>query len=284
LSGPQLEEIAKSFCKSEKFEYIEFVGRGAFKESFKARHSDGSLIAVKVFRGGVTNARSDREIDALRRCSHPQIARLGFVKSLNVGGATYLVTCEEYLSGGTLTRRLDGPGVLSVDETRSMAIALVDALSHIAALGLVHRDIKPDNIMFREDGRTPVIVDFGLVRDLSAESLTQTWLLRGPGTPFFAPPEQLLNEKALIDWRADQFSLGVVLSIASTKMHPYQEAGDDDSATVERVARRTGPTDGFRMSVRSLKMEVLEKMVGPWPIQRFRTPRQLVAAWASMGA
>jgi hypothetical protein len=58
---------------------------------------------------------------------------------------------------------------------------------------------------------TPALVDFGLVRDLSETSLTASWLPRGPGTPLFASPEQLNNEKALIDWRSDQFSIGVIL-------------------------------------------------------------------------
>jgi len=89
-------------------------------------------------------------------------------------------------------------------------------------LDLVHRDIKPANIMFKEGLETPVLVDFGIVRDLAATSLTQTWSPIGPGTPFFASPEQLNNEKHLIDWRSDQFSLGVTLYFARTARHPYQ--------------------------------------------------------------
>jgi serine/threonine protein kinase len=98
----------------------------------------------------------------------------------------------------------------------------------------VHRDIKPDNIMLREDGRTPVIVDFGLVRMLDEPSITGSWADRGPGTPFYASPEQLRNEKPLIDWRSDQFSLGVSLSRVTIGVHTYQQIPDEDPLVSER--------------------------------------------------
>lgn len=143
----------------------------------------------------------------------------------------------------------------------------------------MHRDIKPDNILFRADGVTPVIVDFGLVRDLVGTSLTQTWLMRGPGTPFFAPPEQLRNEKALIDWRSDQFSAGVVVALSAFGFHPYQEDGMSPAQTVERVAER-GPQAGrFMDMAKRTGMLILIGMTAPWPVERFRTPDGLQRAW-----
>jgi len=150
---------------------------------------------------------------------------------------------------------------------------------HIAAIGLVHRDLKPDNILFREDAVTPVIVDFGLVRDLTDTSLTESWFLRGPGTPFFAPPEQLRNEKAMIDWRADQFSLGVLLAISLFGLHPYQEEGAPSQQAVERVAQRVAQPDWFLKAARKANLDVLVKMTAPWPVERFRTPGDLCEAW-----
>ncbi len=134
----------------------------------------------------------------MQRCSHPNIGRLSAIAEFYHEGAQYLLSGEEFLPGGTLTSRLRRD-LLSGPETRDIGGQLVSAIAHIASHDLVHRDIKPDNILFRADGVTPVIVDFGLVRDLVRTSLTQTWLMRGPGTPFFAPSEQLRNEKALID-------------------------------------------------------------------------------------
>jgi serine/threonine protein kinase len=166
-----------------------------------------------------------------------------------------------------------------VREALDIGRQLVSAVVHIASLGLVHRDIKPDNILFRADHATAVIVDFGLVRDLAGTSLTKTWLLRGPGTPLFAPPEQLRNEKAMIDWRSDEFTLGVVLAFSVFGFHPYQEEGSAPELTVERVAERLPQCGRFIEAATNVGMPFLIKMTAPWPVERFRTPQELQMVW-----
>jgi serine/threonine protein kinase len=214
----------------------------------------------------------------MQRCSHPNIGRLSAIAEFYHDGAQYLLSGEEFLPGGTLTSRLRR-GLLSGPETRDIGGQLVSAVAHIASHDLVHRDIKPDNILFRADGVTPVIVDFGLVRDLAGTSLTQTWLMRGPGTPFFAPSEQLRNEKALIDWRSDQFSLGVVVALSALGFHPYQEDRASPAQTVERVAERGPQTARFVDAATQAGMPFLIRMTAPWPVERFRTPDDLRRVW-----
>ena len=214
----------------------------------------------------------------MQRCSHQNIGRLASIAGFYHDGIQYLLSVEEFLSGGTLTSRLQR-GLLSGQEARDIGGQLVSAVAHIASRDLVHRDIKPDNVLFRADGVTPVIVDFGLVRDLGGTSLTETWLMRGPGTPFFAPPEQLRNEKALIDWRSDQFSLGVVVALSALGFHPYQEDGASPAQTVERVAERSPHTSRFVDAATQVGMPFLIRMTAPWPVERFRTPDDLQSAW-----
>jgi serine/threonine protein kinase len=127
----------------------------------------------------------------------------------------------------------------------------------------------------------PVIDDFGLVRDLEAPSLTQSWAIRGPGTPFYAPPEQLNNEKDLIDWRADQFSLAVAITLITFGAHPYEKQGMSMAELVEAVATRSGPTDKFIAAAQGAHLAPLVKMVAPWPVSRYRTPALLTAAWGT---
>jgi serine/threonine protein kinase len=146
-------------------------------------------------------------------------------------------------------------------------------------MSFVHRDIKPENIMFRADGVTPVLVDFGLVRDLGEESLTQTWMLHGPGTPFYSAPEQLQNRKELIDWRTDQFSLGVVLGVCGFGRHPFADVGEPKPRTVQRVIERGKATDMFVEWTKQHGLEALVRMTAAWPVQRFRTPERLRSAW-----
>jgi serine/threonine protein kinase len=212
-------------------------------------------------------------------CSHPNIARLSSISPHQAGPTVYLVSLEEFLPGGTLTARIQTLGLLSAADLHSFGSALVSAVGHIASHDLVHRDLKPDNVMLRADGHTPVIVDFGLVRNLAQASLTQTWLLQGPGTPLFSPAEQLHNEKSYIDWRADQFSLGVLLSIAVFGFHPYAEPNDTPADIITRVSSRDAPTERFMQRAVGDGFPALIRMVAPWPVQRFRTPEKLSEAW-----
>jgi serine/threonine protein kinase len=122
-----------------------------------------------------------------------------------------------------------------------------------------------------------------LVRDLGGTSLTQTWLMQGPGTPFFAPPEQLRNEKTLIDWRSDQFSLGTVVTLSVLGFHPYQEDGSTPQQTVERVVERAPQTQRFLVAATQSGMPFLIRMTAPWPVERFRLPDDLERAWQEVG-
>jgi serine/threonine protein kinase len=281
-ADPQLQKVAEAICASRGLILGAEVGAGAFKHTFQVRTADSSPRALKLYRRLGADARTQREVDAITRCAHPGIVRFELVELWRDGASEYLYSLEEFLAGGTLTERT-ATAALTIAELRAIAFSLVDAVAHIASLDLVHRDLKPDNIMFRTPGGQPVIVDFGLVRDLSQISLTRTWQPQGPGTPYFAPPEQLNNEKSLIDWRADQFALGVLLTIASLGRHPYELAGADPGQTVERVATREQPSPEFVDWACANRLEPLVKMVAAWPVQRFRTPALLLSAWAPVG-
>lgn len=237
---PHYARFADELCAAFNLSNITFYRAGAFKETYRARsESTGQTVAVKVLPTDLSgDVRLAREIAALRSFSSDLFPRLLFAEKFTAADGTALqVVIEEFLHGGSLGDRL-GKGPLSHQHVRHLAARLVEALGLLAGRRLVHRDIKPENIMFRGENQEPVLVDFGLVRDLSQPSVTMTWLPTGPGTPFFAAPEQLNNDKHLIDWRTDQFSLGVVLSIAACGLHPYQLAGEDPLGIVWQVASR----------------------------------------------
>jgi serine/threonine protein kinase len=272
-----LLSVAQEFGNNRTLTDITFEASGNFKETFKATTDKGQHIALKLLDPSKCNpSRSDREISAMKKCNSPFIGKLydyGTFKANN--GITYYFSLEEFLDGGTLTSKMANKK-LPPDTVRKYAIPLVKALDHLKALDLVHRDIKPDNIMFRKKSSTAVLVDFGLVRDLSESSLTKTWLPQGPGTPFYAAPEQLNNEKQLIKWRTDQFCLGIVLGICLTGQHPFTEPGMTGPATVEAVAQRKPCATQFKNEVNSLGLGGIVKMLEPWPIRRYSTPNELL--------
>jgi len=257
--------------------FVKRVGEGTFKQTFEVISADNLRVALKLYKAAIAGPREQREIDAMLRCSHDNIARLLSVDRYDFEGNVLVTLTEEFLPGGTLTEK----GQIPRGECLRIGGCLIDAVAHIADLDLVHRDIKPDNIMFREDQRTPVLTDFGVARDLMDSSLTPTWAPRGPGTPFFSSPEQLNNQKSLIDWRSDQFALGVVLAYVTLGMHPYRPASRSDNEVVDLVATRNGPTQLFIDRCNSSSLPILVKMVAPWPIHRYRTSGQLSVAWSS---
>jgi serine/threonine protein kinase len=269
-----------AICQQEKLDRPKFAGTGAFKDTYEAVNPAGETFALKVYKSSTRTARNDREIDAMSRCSHPSVAKLIGMGSVQHGGIDIHYLIEEFLPGGTLAERLRSKGLMDVDATKILARPLCGALEHLYGLGLVHRDIKPENIMYRADG-TPVLVDFGLVRDLGAVSLTPNWLLAGPGTPYYASPEQLRNDKAQIDWRTDQFGLGVVLSIAFLGRHPYAEPNDQMGDTVDRVAGHGKVNQQSSDQLAAASLSCLIKMAAPYPVHRFRLPNDLISAWGA---
>lgn len=278
-----LTEMAQAICVAKGYAFVERVGEGSFKETFHVRASDGASLALKVLREGNSPQRLQREIDAMSRCRHPNIGVLSSIDVVSRWGSRYLYMTEEYLEGGRLTDKISR-GQMTGTELMVLGEVLISAVAHIASQGLVHRDLKPDNIMFRKDGRTAVIVDFGIVRDLSQPTLTQAWLPMGPGTPFYAAPEQLSNQKELIDWRTDQFALGVLLAECALGYHPYSEPGYDATQIVQRVAQRQLPSARFVEESRQQRLPALVRMVAPWPVGRYRTPEELSAAWRAQAS
>lgn len=279
----RFEEIAVGICESNSFAKPSFIREGAFKEVYFTKTSGDLPVALKVFDPNKCDlCRAEREIASMKQCKSPFIGKLydwGTFKDKDRG--SFLFVIEEYIDGGTLTDRL-GSTCHSAIHICDYGIALLNAVSHLREKSLVHRDIKPDNIMFRSDDDVPILVDFGLVRDLSGVSLTQTYLQQGPGTPFFASPEQLNNDKYLIDWRSDQFSIGVVLGICLTGNHPYQQPGQTDLQTVNQVITRATCSSEFSCKANEAGYGFLTKMVLPWPVDRFARPDLIIREFENL--
>jgi serine/threonine protein kinase len=281
LNQAEFFEVAKSWCSQKNYQYIEPVGSGSFKQVFHVKDITGQSHALKIIKEPTASLRTLREVEAIQKCNHKYIAKLFDVGKHTYMGAEYDYFLEDFLSGGTLSSCVNHNGILQDELFKLVGSCLIECLAYLKTIKLVHRDIKPENVMFRSLREVPVLVDFGLVRDLEAASLTQTWVGRGPGTPYYASPEQFNNEKDLIDWRTDQFSLGVMLTKLRYGIHPYEEEGEetDPPLFLERVSRRGSQSEKFKQIVQLNSAECLSRMTNPWPVQRFRTPEELLHSW-----
>lgn len=267
-----LDAAAAELCNQRGFELRGPLGQGAFKSAYLAAHKS-QQFALKLAVAGGAAERLAREAQALQECSHGSIARLLQAYPYVISGGIELwVVCEEYLAGNNLESRL-ARGVLPPEETRAIGVSLAEVLGHLDEKRLVHRDIKPANIMFRDDSNSqPVLTDFGIVRMLDQPTLTQAFAQMGPGTPAYAAPEQLTNDKALIDWRTDQFDLAIVLAECLLGYHPFLAPGKTLPEAIMAVAARKEMPAESAARLTALGFESLVTALKPWPIARFRRP------------
>lgn len=273
-AAADLTAAAVALCQQRNFEFAGELGKGAFKSAYLARTGAGPC-ALKLAVVSGSPDRLIRETEALKGCSHPSIARLLEAFPYQHGPLSLWVVLEEFVDGGTLEQRLKS-NLLSPDEVRAIGLSLAEVLEHLHERRLVHRDIKPANILFR--GTVPVLTDFGIVRMLDQPTLTHAFLAMGPGTPAYAAPEQLTNDKALIDWRTDQFDLAIVLAECLTGHHPYLAHGRSMHEAIVAVSAKQEMPNSSRDELMALGFGVLVQALRPWPISRYRKPSQFIDA------
>jgi eukaryotic-like serine/threonine-protein kinase len=195
------------------------IGRGGNARIFLATDSSGRRVAVKILHPellvSVAADRFLREIRIASQLDHPHIARI-----LDSGEHEWLVYyVMSYVEGSTLRERLDTATRLSVPETMRFACDVLDALDHAHGHKIVHRDVKPANVVLSSQGA--VLLDFGIARAVVAsgtDQLTRSGI--AVGTSSYMSPEQITAAKN-IDHRCDIYSLGCVLYECITGQPPF---------------------------------------------------------------
>ena len=206
-----------------RYEVLDEIGRGGVAIVYRARDERlGTFVAVKVLAPNFTRddqavARFEREARAASTVDHPAIARL---LDLGLdGGTRYLVF--EMLTGGTLAERLHREGPLPWREAVRLSAQVARALAALHAAGVLHRDVKPGNVLVDALGNAK-LADFGTARDPSSEDgLTKTGELAG--TPEFASPEQ--HDGGSVDERCDLYGLGALLHALLVGEPPFRGNG-----------------------------------------------------------
>jgi len=183
------------------------LGEGGMARVYRGADPSGQPVAVKVVRSKlardkVFRRRFEREARVAREIRSS--ALVGVLDSGEHEGTPYLV--QEFMSGGSLEARLERDRRLALDETLRVADRLADGLAALGAAGIVHRDVKPGNVLFDAAGRAS-LADFGLVRDAKGTVLTRVG--QTLGSPHYMAPEQIRGEE--VTSATDVYSLACLL-------------------------------------------------------------------------
>lgn len=211
--------IARGQKINDRYEIEKLIGEGGMANVYLARDTIlDRKVAVKVLRGDLAGddkfvRRFQREALSASSLSHPNI-----VEIYDVGedeGNFYIVM--EFIEGKTLKQLIKKRGVLTLSETMDIMLQLLDALSSAHDSYIIHRDIKPQNIMVKESGLVK-ITDFGIAMALNSVELTQTNSVMG--SVHYLPPEQASGKGSTI--RSDIYSLGILMFEMLTGKMPYR--------------------------------------------------------------
>ncbi len=252
----------------DRFTLIAELGHGAHAIVYRALdRSLGREVAIKVLRAELVdsdvNERFRREIRLTSQLEHPHIAHV--YDTGEFMGAPYFVTA--IARGASLAERLERERQLPVDEALSIAREVASALEHAHKAGIVHRDVKPANILLTPDGA--LLTDFGVARALEAMPGTlATSTGVAVGTLLYMSPEQLCAEKG-IDGRSDQYSLALVLyeMLAGVSAHV---AANAEGLRALRIAAQHTPISRLRSSVPQHVEAALSRALASAPADRFR--------------
>jgi predicted ATPase len=256
-----------------RFEILGLIRRGGVGEVYHGiDRQTGEKVAIKQLKTDVFGEDPDsvqrfiREGDALRALNHPSIVKI--VATVEDTNRHYLVM--EYLPGGSLGDLLRREGRLPVKQTVLIALDLADALTRAHRLRIIHRDIKPDNVLLASDG-TPRLTDFGLAR-LDSSTITQSGIM--VGTYNYLAPEAFNGQ--MLDARADIWAFGVMLFQMLTGHVPF--SGETPGAIMLSVLTRPTPDlEAERNDLPVSLIDLIYRMLEKNPNQRVQSMRQIGA-------
>jgi len=250
------------------------VGAGGFATVYLGRNlTNNTVVAIKVLKQEYTAEprfveRFRREAEMAHRLQHPNVVRM---LDYGVEGGTHFLVME-YVEGKTLSDIIAARGALPIQEAVGIADQIAQALDAAWRAGIVHRDIKPHNIMVTPDGQVKVM-DFGIARMSAMVSLTQSGMFMG--TPRYLSPEMARGEKT--DIRSDLYALGLVLYEMLTGDAPF--TADSPWALLrQQIETPPPPLKSRRPDIPDWLEAVIATALAKDPARRFQTPAEMLAA------
>jgi CheY-like chemotaxis protein len=264
----------------QRYEILAELGRGGMGTVYRARDVElDEEIAIKTLRPELVTdptllGRFKDEIRLARRLSHQNIVR---THDFGEWSGVYFLTME-YVEGITVRELLDTRGRLGIPSTLAIATQLARSLAVAHAHGVIHRDIKPQNLLLDAAGVLKVM-DFGVAR-LAERSTSVTEAGLVIGTPAYMPPEQLMGEK--VDARSDLFAAGVVLYECLTGRPPF-EGSTVVSLVAKLLSQEPQPPAALNPEVPPALSALVVQLLAKKPEDRVQSAAELVERLAPLG-
>ncbi len=282
-SDPELRALVERVL-SASYALDREVGRGGMGIVYGAKDKRlKRTVAIKIlppelsFRSEI-RTRFLREAETAAQLNHPHIVPIYSVDEAE-GLVYFVMACVD---GDNLGKRIHERGPLPIDDARRILAEVADALAYAHARGVVHRDVKPDNILFDEDGHA-LVTDFGIATARFHGRLTNTG--RAMGTPHYMSPEQAMGK--MVDGRSDVYALGVVLYEVLAGAPPF-DGPDAYSVGYKHVHEAPVPLEEVDSRIPAAIARVVMRCLLKSPAERYATAAELaealIAAISAMGS
>jgi len=270
------EELTRGTTFANRYEIIEELGKGGMGKVYRVEDKKiKEEVALKLIKPEIasdkkTIERFSNELKMARQISHRNVCRM---YDLGEEKGTHFITME-YVPGEDLKSFIRRAAPVSIGKSISIAKQVCEGLVEAHRLGVVHRDLKPNNIMIDRDGNAR-IMDFGIARSLKAKGITGAGVMIG--TPEYMSPEQA--EAKFIDQRSDVYALGVILYEMVTGQLPFE--GDTPlgiamkhKGEMPKDPREVNPQIPEDLSLLILKCLEKKKEDRGFPQQKGSSPRE----------
>jgi len=273
LTALELKEVVPGITVGGRYEVLAEVGRGGMGTIFRARDTDlDETVALKFLKGEIgadVAARFVQEIKTARKVNHPNVVRVFTLEKWQ----DHRFIVMEYIDGVSLPRWLARSPAPSRSDRLKLAVQLASALDAAHRIGIVHRDIKPDNVLVTGPGEAKIL-DFGIARpENPGHTLTATGAV--VGSPMYMSPEQI--QAMGVDRRTDIYSLGAVLYYLFTGIEPF--AGKDiQEIMMKHLSARPQPPHTVDKSLPRPLSDAIMRALASDRDKRFQTAADLASA------